>query len=105
MDTKKLQKEVYDNKVRHGFNVKDLNMEFCLAHGELSEAYIAWLKKQDDVGEELADVAIYLLGISEMLNIDLGKEIDKKIKKNKKRVYKLNSKGVLVKEDELNREV
>ena len=105
MDTKKLQKEVYDNKVRHGFNVTDLNMEFCLAHGELSEAYIAWLKKQDDVGEELADVAIYLLGISEMLNIDLGKEIDKKIKKNKKRVYKLNSKGVLVKEDELNREV
>ena len=105
MDTKKLQKEVYDNKVRHGFNVTDLNMEFCLAHGELSEAYIAWLKKQDDVGEELADVAIYLLGISEMINIDLGKEIDKKIKKNKKRVYKLNSKGVLVKEDELNREV
>lgn len=105
MDTKKLQKEVYDNKVRHGFNVTDLNMEFCLAHGELSEAYIAWLKKKDDVGEELADVAIYLLGISEMLNIDLGKEIDKKIKKNKKRVYKLNSKGVLVKEDELNREV
>jgi hypothetical protein len=101
MDTKKLQKEVYDNKVRHGFNITDLNMEFCLAHGELSEAYIAWLKKQDDVGEELADAAIYLLGIAEILNIDLGKEIELKIEKNKNRVYKENSKGVLVKEDEL----
>ena len=101
MDTKRLQKEVYDNKVRHGFNVTDLNMEFCLAHGELSEAYIAWLKKQDDVGEELADAAIYLLGIAEILNIDLGKEIEIKIEKNKNRVYKENSKGVLVKEDEL----
>ncbi len=105
MDTKRLQKEVYDNKVRHGFNVTDLNIEFCLAHGELSEAYIAWLKKQDDVGEELADAAIYLLGISEILNIDLGKEIELKIEKNKNRVYKENDKGVLVKEDELVREV
>ena len=104
MDTKRLQKEVYDNKVRHGFNVTDLNMEFCLAHGELGEAYIAWLKKQDDVGEELADVAIYLLGISEILNIDLGKEIELKIEKNKNRIYKENKKGVLVKEDELNEE-
>ena len=40
-----------------------------------------------------------------MLHIDLGKEIENKMEKNKKRVYKLNSKGVLVKEDELNREV
>ena len=101
MDTKKLQKEVYENKVRHGFNITDLNMEFCLAHGELSEAYIAWLKKQDDVGEELADAAIYLLGIAEILNIDLSKEIELKIEKNRNRVYKENSKGVLVKEDEL----
>lgn len=102
MNTKKIQKEIYDNKVKHGFNTTDLNMEFCLAHGELSEAYIAWLKKQDDVGEELADAAIYLFGIAEMLCIDLGSEIEKKVAKNKKRVYKLNSKGVLVKEDELN---
>ena len=102
MDTKRLQKEVYDNKVRHGFNVTDLNMEFCLAHGELSEAYIAWLTKKDDLGEELADTAIYLLGISEMLNIDLGREIELKIEKNKKRVYKENEKGVLVKEETLN---
>ena len=71
VELKKLQKEVYDNKVNHGFNVTDLNMEFCLAYGELG-----------------ADVAIYLLGMSEILGIDLESEILHKIEKNKKRIYK-----------------
>lgn len=98
VDLKKLQKDVYQNKVNHGFNVTDLNMEFCLAYGELGEAYMAWLKKKDDLGEELADVAIYLMGISEILGLDLEKEIIHKMEKNAKRVYK-NINGVLVKEE------
>ena len=49
----------------------DINKEFCLTYGEVAEAYEAWRKKKDDLGEELADVAIYLLGLSEILNIDL----------------------------------
>lgn len=101
IDLKQKQKEVIQNKINHGFNTTDISMEFCLANGELGEAYIAWLKKQDDVGEELADVAIYLLGIAEILNIDLEKEIKNKIEKNSKRIYRKNSKGILVKEDEL----
>ena len=96
------QKEIIENKKRHGFNTTNIEMEFCLAYGELGEAYISYIKKQEDVGEELADAAIYILGISELLGIDLGKEIKKKIQKNSKRVYKKNNKGVLVKEDELN---
>ncbi|MBR5369806.1 MAG: hypothetical protein IK137_00715 [Bacilli bacterium] len=101
-DLLKFQKDIIENKKNHNFNTTDLNMEFCLAHGELSEAYIAMLKKQDDVGEELADATIYILGIAELLGIDLGHEIEKKIEKNKTRIYKMNNKGVLVKEDELN---
>lgn len=89
VDLKELQKKVYENKVNHGFNVTDLNIEFCLAYGELAEAYKAWQSKKDDLGEELADVAIYLLGISEILGIDLEKEINHKMEKNAKRVYKL----------------
>ena len=96
------QKEIIENKKRHGFNTTNIEMEFCLAYGELGEAYISYIKKQEDVGEELADAAIYILGISELLGIDIGKEIEKKIEKNKQRVYKKNNKGVLVKEDELN---
>ena len=99
MDFKQLQKDVYQNKINHGFNITDLNMEFCLAYGELGEAYMAWLKKKDDLGEELADVAIYLMGISEILGLDLGKEIEQKIKKNAKRIYK-NVNGVLIKEED-----
>lgn len=95
------QKEIIENKKRHGFNTTNIDTEFCLAYGELGEAYIAMIKKQDDVGEELADAAIYLLGIAELLHIDLGKEIKNKIEKNSKRIYKKNSKGILVKEDEL----
>ena len=98
-DFTKLQKEVYQNKINHGFNVTDLNMEFCLAYGEMAEAYMAWLKSKEDLGEELADVVIYLMGISEILGLDLGTEIENKIKKNAKRVYKMVN-GVPVKEGE-----
>ena len=45
-------------------------------------------EKKDDLGEELADVAIYLLGLSEMLDFDLEDEIMKKVSKNERRVYK-----------------
>ena len=96
VDLKQLQKKVYDNKINHGFNVTDINFEFCLAYGEMGEAYTAWLKKKEDLGEELADVAIYLLGLSEILNIDLEKEIIHKIEKNAKRIYKEEN-GVLIK--------
>ena len=98
MDFRQLQKDVYQNKINHGFNVTDINFEFCLAYGEMAEAYNAWLKKKDDLGEELADVVIFLMGISEILNIDLEQEIENKIKKNVKRKYKKIN-GVLVKEE------
>ena len=45
-------------------------------------------EKKDDLGEELADVAIYLLGLSEVLDFDLEDEIMKKVSKNERRVYK-----------------
>ncbi len=88
VDLKELQAQVYQNKIAHGFNTKNIEFEFCLAYSEMAEAYQAYLKKKDDLGEELADVAIYLLGISEILGIDLEQEILKKIEKNGKRIYK-----------------
>ena len=89
IDLKKLQKEIYKNKLEKGFNVTDINKEFCLTYGEVAEAYEAWRKKKDDLGEELADVTIYLLGISEILGIDLEDEIQKKVYKNSKREYRV----------------
>ena len=96
MDLKKLQKEIYKNKVDKGFNTTDINKEFCLLYGEVGEAYDAYRKGKDDLGEELADIAIYLLGISEILGKDLEEEIINKIEINKNRKYK-NVNGTMIK--------
>ncbi len=96
MDLREAQKAVFQNKLDKGFNVTDVNKEFCLLYGEVAEAYDAWRKKKVDVGEELADIAIYLLGLSEMLGIDLACEIEGKMRINKERQYK-ETDGVLTK--------
>lgn len=89
IDTKKLQKEVLDNKRRHNFNTTDIKFELLLLYGEVNELFKGWLKQDaDNINEELADVGIFLLGISEMLGSDLGKDIVDKIEINKKRIYK-----------------
>ena len=38
-DWKELQRQAYQNKVDHGFNVTDVPMEFCLLYGEVGEVY------------------------------------------------------------------
>jgi hypothetical protein len=48
----------------------------------------------------LADVAIYLYGIAEILGFDLNKEILKKVDKNKNRVYEnINGVNTRISED------
>ena len=88
LDFKKLQKDIYENKMAKGFNIRDVNFEFGLTYGELAEAFNAYHKKLPDLGEELADVVIYLLGLAAILNIDLEDEILRKVEKNRKREYK-----------------
>ncbi len=95
LDFKRLQKRIYQNKVAKGFNVQDVPMEFAYTHGELSEAFDAYIKKKEDIGEELADVAIYLLGLAEILKIDLGKEILRKMRINEQRKF-VRRNGVLI---------
>lgn len=88
VDLKKLQEEVYQNKLDKGFNTTNIAQEFCRAHEELSEAFKKHHRNQDGVAEELADVAIFLLGMAEILDFDLEKEILDKIEVNKNRRYK-----------------
>ena len=88
IDLKQLQKEVMDNKIKQGFNTTDVALEFCHAHEELSEAFHKFNKREDGVAEELADVAIFLLGMSAILGYDLEKELVSKIEKNKNRKYR-----------------
>ncbi|MCT7677144.1 MAG: hypothetical protein N4Q07_02535 [Lactobacillus iners] len=89
LDTKKVQKEIIQNKKEHGFNTTDIKFELLLLYGEVNELFQAWLKDDDqNIGEELADVAIFLLGIAEILDKDLGVEIIEKMKVNKNRIYR-----------------
>ena len=99
MSLKEIQKRIYQNKINKGFNTTDIAKEFCLLYGEVGEAYEAYRKKKSDLNEELADIAIYLLGISEILGFDLEKEIENKVAINEKRVYKKIN-GVTVKVSE-----
>jgi len=88
VDLKKLQKEIMRNKKEKGFNTTDIALEFCHAYEELSEAFHKYNKSENGVAEELADVAVFLLGMSEILGYDLEKELVRKVKINKNRKYK-----------------
>jgi hypothetical protein len=97
MDIRSGQKLAWENKVAKGFNMTNVPLEFCLLQGEMAEAFDAWRKGREDVGEELADVAIYLLGLAEMTGIDLQDEIEAKMSKNVARVYHRLPNGALSK--------
>ena len=92
IDTEKLQKEIFANKLEKFGRPVSVEREFCYTYGELNEAFDSWLKEDGNVGEELADVAIYLFGLAELLGIDLGDEIISKVSKNKGRTYHLEGK-------------
>lgn len=87
MDVRAAQKLAWENKQAKGFNTTDVPYEFGLLHGELAEAFTAWRRQQPDLGEELADVAIYLFGLAEMNGVDLQAEIEDKLQKNAVRRY------------------
>ena len=97
MQIRSPQKLTWDNKVAKGFNTTDVPLEFCLLQGEIAEAFDAWHKGRENVGEELADVAIYLLSLAEMTGIDLQDQIEAKMAKNAARVYQRLANGVLAK--------
>ena len=71
MDIRSGQRLAWENKKAKGFNTTDVPLEFCLLQGEVAEAFDAWRKSRASVGEELADVAIYLFSLAEMTGVDL----------------------------------
>ncbi len=85
MDIRSAQKRAWQNKVAKGFNTTDIPLEFCLLQGEMAEAFDAWRRDREDLGEELADVAIYLLGLAEMTGFDLQDEIEAKMANRERR--------------------
>jgi hypothetical protein len=70
MDIRSAQTLAWANKVAKGFSTTDVPLEFCFLQGGIAEAFDAWHTGREDVGEELADVAIYLLGLAEMTGVE-----------------------------------
>lgn len=67
----------------------------ALIHSELSEALEDFREDNlDHFGEEIADVIIRCLDLTDGLNIDIDKEIADKLKKNRKRAHKHGGKRI-----------
>ncbi len=90
------QRAAWANKVAKGFNTTDVPLEFCLLQAEVAEAFTAWRRRLPDLGEELADVALFVMSLAEMVGVDLQAEVDRKLQINAARVYGRTEAGVLV---------
>lgn len=87
--TRGIQTDIVTHKRRMGFNTTDPACDLELLRGEVDELDEA-LGAGDTthIGQELADVTIYLLTLAEMHGLDLGEEVVKKMAVNKARRYK-----------------
>src|SRR5216683_7699948 len=88
VDIRSAQKLAWDNKTAKGFNTTDVPLEFCLLSGEVAEAFDAWRTGSPQVAEELADTAIFILSLAEMIGADLQEAVEAKLAANEARVYR-----------------
>jgi NTP pyrophosphatase (non-canonical NTP hydrolase) len=89
---------------------KDMAAAIAIEAAELQEIFL-WKSdeeqlqvlqaKRERVGEELADIAVYLLELAHNLSFDLGVLIEDKLKKNAEKYPVSLSKGSSSKYDEL----
>lgn len=85
---KEIQKRIWENKIKKGFNTTDPSKEFLYLTEELGEAVRAYRKdNKEELAEEIVDIIIYSLGLLEMLGKEGYEEIIKKMDKNEKREY------------------
>ena len=95
MDIGDVQRLAWQNKIAKGFNITDVALEFGLLTAEVGEAFTAWRQQKPDLGEELADVLIYLTAVAQMTGLDLSAEVEHKLAANAAREYRRDERGVL----------
>jgi hypothetical protein len=94
-----VQAAAWKNKLDKGLNTTNIPLEFCYLNAEVAEAFGAWRKGHADLGEELADVALFLVALAEMNGFDLQTEVEKKLVKNTGRSYIIGATGLPVRVD------
>ena len=100
--TEKIKKFRDERDWKQFHNHKDMALSLALEAAELLE-HFQWKSLDEaerhgvtakaEIAEELADVAMYLLELSDNLGIDLAKAIDIKLAKNAKKYPVEKSKG------------
>jgi NTP pyrophosphatase (non-canonical NTP hydrolase) len=88
MDTKEMQKEIFGNKIKRGFNTTDIGKEIVLMTEELGELAKAFKNKnKDEMIDAVGDLMIYCLGLCEIFDIDSKELLQKIIENNKTRTH------------------
>jgi NTP pyrophosphatase (non-canonical NTP hydrolase) len=98
MEIKELQELIMNQAKEKGFGTKpdDINVseKIALIHSEISEAFEAYRHKniegKDGFNEELGDAVQRILHLAGIFNIDIEKEILKKLEMNKDRNWDWN---------------
>ena len=78
MDIRSAQKIAWENMRAEGFDTTDVSSQFCLLSSEVAQALDASYRGHPQVSEELADIAMFLLGLAEMVGTDLQEAIEAK---------------------------
>jgi NTP pyrophosphatase (non-canonical NTP hydrolase) len=88
MNLKELQKEIFENKKRRGFNTSDVGKEIVLMVEELGElARAVKNQKKEDMADAVGDLMVYCLGLCEILGVDSQHLLDSIVEKNKNRTH------------------
>ncbi|MCD6408767.1 MAG: nucleotide pyrophosphohydrolase [Candidatus Verstraetearchaeota archaeon] len=101
---REVEKFVHERKWRKFHNPKDLAISICLEAAELLELF-QWLSQREvwrlarnpvarsKIGEELADIQIYLLCLANVLNFDVSQLVAEKLQRDRERYPAENFKG------------
>ncbi|HEY88665.1 MAG TPA: hypothetical protein G4N98_02885 [Thermoflexia bacterium] len=97
IDLQSLQHEIYQNKVRRGFNVTDVGKEIVLMVeelGELARAYkqsnrlpVAEINCRVEMVDEVGDLLVYCLGLCEMLDVNAEEVLVEIVERNQTRTH------------------
>ena len=97
MELRQIQKEIYENKVKRGFNVTDVGKEIILMTEELGELAKAYknsdkksareINKKEEIIDAIGDLMVYCLGLCEMLGVNSEDILKGIVENNKERIH------------------
>ena len=98
IDLNGMTKELGDFRRKVGLPQGNYEYSFLGAIGETIEAYNSHVEgDESNLGEELADVIIFILDVADQKNINIEEELTKKLEKVRKRKY-VERNGYVVKD-------